>query len=202
MLHLLTALGCALGVEIGVAASLPPDNPDSGAELLGRPAPSWTFDRWLRTKPLSLSRMRGKVVLVRWWTTGCHFCEATLPAIETLRRKHAGDGLVVIGVYHPKPPRRVSDRDVLEAADRLGFSGPLAVDTKWSTLERYWLDGHPERNWTSVSFLIDRAGVVRWVHGGGEYHPSEESRHQRCEVRFHELEEVLEQALAEKPAPL
>ena len=113
------------------------DNPDSGADLIGKPAPAWTFDRWIRTRPLSLESLRGKVVLLRWWTEGCHFCAATLPQIEKLRSRHRGEDLVVIGVYHPKPPREVSDGHIVAVANRLGFKGPIAVDTQWTTLERY-----------------------------------------------------------------
>src|SRR5688572_17187330 len=89
-------------------STAPADDPDSGAEMLGRPAPEWTFTRWVGA-PLRQDRLHGKVVLLRWWTEGCHYCATTLPVIEDLRRKHAADGLVVIGVFHPKPPREVSD---------------------------------------------------------------------------------------------
>ena len=171
-------------------------DPNAGAELLGTPAPRWSFDRWLGSPPLSLARLRGKVVLLRWWTEGCSYCAATLPALDELRRREAG-GLVVIGVYHPKPPREVSDRHVLAIARQLGFNGPIAVDARWSTLERYWLGGHPERDWTSVSFLIDRRGNIRWVHGGGEYHPSEDPRHAACSSRYRDLERAIAAALAE-----
>jgi len=173
--------------------------PDPGAELLGEPAPSWTFTRWIGP-PLSQTALRGKVVLLRWWTEGCRYCAATLPELDALRRAHADQGLVVIGVYHPKPPHEVSDRHVLAAARKLGFSGAIAVDRDWTTLDRYWLAGHPDRDWTSVSFLIDRQGAIRWVHGGGEYHPSEDPAHAGCAVQYHELERALAQALAE-PAP-
>lgn len=171
-------------------------DPDSGAELIGAPAPAWTFERWVRGGPLSLDRLKGKVVLVRWWTNGCHFCRTTLPVLETLRRKHPQD-LVVIGVYHPKPPRSVSNHTVLEYAHDLGFDGPIALDQQWSTLERYWLDGHPERGWTSVSFLIDRNGRIVWVHGGGEYHPSDDPRHARCNDDYVGLERALTAALSD-----
>ena len=180
------------------AAAIP--DPDSGAELLGTRAPAWTFDRFLRTKPLSLRGMRGKVVLMRWWTEGCHFCRSTLPVIERLRERDADKGLVVLGVFHPKPPRRVNDRHILDLAADLGFGGPIALDGSWKTLDRYWLAGNPERNWTSVSFLIDREGMIRWVHGGGEYHPSEEPQHARCDAQYRELERVLAEVLAETPA--
>lgn len=176
------------------------DDPDSGAELIGTLAPRWSFDRWARGRPMALENLRGKVVLLRWWTEGCRFCETTLPALDRLRRDHPADDLVVIGVFHPKPPRAVSDRHVLAAAERLGFGGPVAVDREWSTLERYWLAGHPEHNWTSVSFLIGRDGTIRWVHGGGEYHPSTEAKHARCAIEYRGLERAVAEALAEPRA--
>ena len=199
---LLLALACPAAEANAVPIAPSGIDPDSGAELIGTPAPSWTFDRFLRTKPLSLRSLRGKVVLVRWWTEGCHFCRETLPVIERLRERDAGKGLVVLGVFHPKPPRPVKDRHVLDLAADLGFGGPIAVDGSWKTLDRYWLSANPERNWTSVSFLIDRKGVIRWVHGGGEYHPSDEPQHARCDAQYRELERVLAEVLAETPGAL
>src|SRR5262245_36808273 len=105
--------------------AVPADAPDSGAEMIGRPAPAWTFTRWIGT-PLSLDRLRGKVVLVRWWTEGCHFCATTLPVIDRLRIEHASDGLVVVGVFHPKPPHEVKDARITAVAKRLGFGGAIA----------------------------------------------------------------------------
>lgn len=179
---------------------VPADDPNSGAELIGRPAPDWTFTRWIGP-PRSLEGLRGKVVLLRWWTEGCHFCAETLPELEALRRKHAGDGLVVIGVYHPKPPREVSDGKIVATARRLGFRGPIAVDREWATLERYWLADHDERSWTSVSFLLDREGRIQWVHGGGEYHRSVDPAHARCAEQYAEMERALARALEDRPPP-
>lgn len=173
--------------------AVPTSEPDAGAALIGTPAPPLSFDRWVGSRrPPDL---RGKVVLVRWWTDGCPYCAATLPALEALRARH-GDDLVVLGVYHPKPPRAVSDRHVLAAAARLGFRGPLAVDAKWSALRRWWPDG----DWTSVSFLVDRAGTVRWVHGGGEYHPSGDPAHARCAADHAALERAIGAALVVRPS--
>jgi thiol-disulfide isomerase/thioredoxin len=189
---------------IGHAAGRSPaDHPDSGAGMIGRPAPALAFDRWIGAKPTSLAQLRGKVVLVRWWTEGCHYCETTLPVIERARRAHPQD-LVTIGVFHPKPPRAVGDRRILALAKELGYGGAIAVDQEWKALDRWWLDGHPERSWTSVSFLIDRAGRVRWVHGGGEYHPSDDPRHARCDQQHDEFQATLATLLAERagaPAP-
>jgi thiol-disulfide isomerase/thioredoxin len=200
---------CALATTIGSGASdlrsrgreAPPvlsADSDAGADWIGRYAPEWSFDRWVRGSPRSLTSLRGKVVLLRWWTDQCPYCAATLPALEKASDHDAQNGLVVIGVFHPKPPRPVSNRHVLEVANRLGFSGPIAVDERWSTLERYWLDGHPERSWTSISFLIDREGIVRWVQGGGEYHPGNDPRHAQCANRYRELETAIAAALADR----
>ena len=178
------------------AAAEEPGDPDSGSDLIGRPAPEWAFTRWVRGPRMRLADLRGKVVLVRWWTDGCRYCRTTLPALEHLAHRLDRQDLVVLGVYHPKPrPREVSDRRILEVAGELGFSGPVAFDRDWRTLGRYWLDGHDERSWTSVSFLIDRQGIIRWVHGGGEYHPGDDPVHQGCAIEFAALESTLESLL-------
>ena len=179
---------------------VPASAPVPSATLIGRPAPAWSFERWIRTAPLPLEALRGRVVLVRWWTDGCHYCAATLPGLETLRMRYADRGLVVIGAYHPKPPRAVSDKKILAFAEKLGFAGSIAVDQEWSTLERYWLAENSDRGWTSVSFLIDRAGVIRWLHGGGEYHLSNDPRHAGCDLEYRGLEQAVRDALDE-PAP-
>lgn len=182
------------------AAPLSPAEADSPASVLDRPARAWSFDRWLRTRPLSQQDLRGKLVLLRWFTEECHYCEGTLPELEKLRQRYDEAGLVVIGVFHPKPMRSVRDARILKLADRLGFRGPVAVDERWSTLDRWWLDGHPERNWTSVSFLLDREGLVRWVHTGGEYHPGDDPRHRGCARQYAELVSTIDRLLAEPRA--
>jgi thiol-disulfide isomerase/thioredoxin len=191
-LSLLAAAPSTAGVETATRAT---------DELIGHSAPAWSFDRWVRGGPLSLASLRGRVVLVRWWTDGCPYCATTLPVLEQLEARYAERGLVVVGAYHPKPPREVSDRQILAAAKKLGFTGPVAFDGEWSTLERYWLGGHPERGWTSVSFLIDRNGVIRWLHGGGEYHPSSDPRHASCDLEYRGLEQAVRAAL-EEPATM
>ncbi len=191
-------LGCLLVVPTTV---YPHSDADSGAAMIGHPAPAWSFDRWARGGPLSLAELRGRVVLIRFWTERCSFCTNTLPALERARVAHADEGFVVLGAFHPqRAAQHRSDRRILALADSLGFQGPIAVDERWTTLARYWLTGHPERNWVSVSFLIGRDGNVRWVHGGGEYHPTDDPRHHRCDVQWKEFEHELAAALA-APAP-
>src|SRR5262245_56737229 len=193
------ALLCAPAAR-GAPGAPPADDPDSPRDVLDQPARAWTFDRWVDNPPLTLESLRGKVVLVRWFNTDCRYCGNTLPALETLRTKYAAQGLVVVGVFHPKPIHKVRDADVRKASRELGFAGPVAVDEHWSTLSRWWLDGHPDRNWTSVSFLIDREGIVRWAHGGGEYHPSSDPRHARCDASYAELEHTIRRLLDDRAA--
>ncbi|HSN96976.1 MAG TPA: hypothetical protein VLS89_01720 [Candidatus Nanopelagicales bacterium] len=80
--------------------------------------------------------------------------------------------LTVIGMYHHKRPEPLDPEAVRAWVDQFGFRFPVAIDEDWRTLKRWWLDGH-ERTWTSVSFLLDRHGVVRYVHKGGKYAPGD-----------------------------
>src|SRR5688572_17008472 len=74
-----------------------------GKDLIGTAAQPFTFDTWLNSKPLSLEGLRGKVVVIRWWTApGCPFCAASAESLESLWKKHSDRGLVVVGAYHHK----------------------------------------------------------------------------------------------------
>jgi len=140
-----------------------------GADVVGTSAPAWTVTQWINSAPLSLAKLRGQVVLLRWWTApGCSFCEASAPYLAQWHQRYAAHGLVVIGMYHPKPPGRIPVEVVKKLARGLGMTFPLALDPDWETLRRYWLDGRTDA-WTSVSFLIDQEGVIRHVHPGGSY---------------------------------
>lgn len=191
-------VACAAPARPAVHAAT--EEVDSPADLLDQPARAWSFTRWVDTPPLTLEGLRGKVVLVRWFNSGCRFCGNTLPGLETLRTRYAAPGLVVVGVFHPKPLGKVNDGFVRRTARKLGFYGPLAVDEDWSTLNRWWLANHPGRNWTSVSFLVDRDGVVRWAQGGGEYHPSDDPRHATCDASYAELERTIRRLLESRAA--
>ena len=94
-----------------------------------------------------------------------------------------------VGVYHPKPrPERRDLEKIRAAARELGFHFPVAVDEQWSVLRRWWLDGG-DRSYTSVSFVVDREGKVRYVHPGGEFFPSrrpEEARQNRDYLQVRE----------------
>lgn len=163
-LAVLLLLAAACGPS---TADVSPDAQDApGSELLGTVPPGGLQGlRWPRGPALDLESLRGKVVLVRWWTDTCPFCRATAPALNRLQEDFGADGLVVIGVFHPKPPTRVSTNRLESAVERLGIAFPVAVDDDWSVLRRWWLDTG-DRSATSFSFLLDREGKIRFVHPG------------------------------------
>jgi len=106
---------------------------------------------------------------VRWWTApGCPFCAATAPALNEFHARYKDKGLVVIGFYHHKASSPLDVARVKRSAAKFGFRFPVAIDPDWQTLHRWWLD-RDRRRWTSVSFLIDRKGVIRHIHPGGSY---------------------------------
>ena len=138
-----------------------------GEDRLGLPAQPLRLEHWLNSAPLETEALPGKVVLIRWWTEGCGFCAATAPALIDLNRRYGNRGLTVIGVFHPKPPGDWNVKRMRAASERLGFTFPLALDADWTALNRWWPD--PEaRGWTSVSFVVDKKGIIRYVHPGGE----------------------------------
>jgi peroxiredoxin len=136
---------------------------------IGQPVPEWELQNWMNSKPLKLSDLRGKVVLIRWWMApGCPYCANTAPALNEFHRDYAKRGLQVIGAYHHKSDDPLDPKEVERAAKKFGFKFPVAIDPDWHTLNRWWLDHH-EAPFTSMSFLLDRQGVLRYVHRGGEY---------------------------------
>lgn len=148
---------------------------DEGTELIGTKASSWDVSEWLNSQPLSLEQLRGRVVLVRWWTgPECPYCAASAPTLNTLHERYHAKGLVVIGFYHHKSPTPLTRRHVEQLVKRYGFQFPVAIDPEWRTLKRWWLEGH-DRAWTSVSFLVDQQGVIQYIHAGGSY-TDEEAR--------------------------
>jgi len=76
--------------------------------------------------------------------------------------------LEVLGIYHHNSDDPLQPANVRKYARQFGFKFPVAVDPDWPTLRRWWLDTG-ERDWTSVSFLLARQGVIRYVHPGGQY---------------------------------
>ena len=176
-LLLLSACSRAADVAPTTAATSPanrgPADPALASDLVGTTPPTWTTGEWLNSPPLTQAGLRGRVVLVRWFMSpSCPMCSATAPALETLHREFGDKGLTVIGMYHHKEETPLAPGEVAGYVKTYGFDFPVAVDPDWTTLKAWWLSGH-DRDYTSVSFLLDKRGQVRGIHKGGRMAPGE-----------------------------
>lgn len=169
-----------------------------GQDRIGVAAPAFNLEHWINSAPIEIGDLKGKVVLVRWWTDTCDLCAATAPALRKLQDEYGSKGFQVIGVFHPKPAGDWSVSRVQKAAARFNFAFPVALDGDWSTLKRWWLNG-AQRDYTSVSFIVDKHGVIRYVHPGGEFHESNgDPGHAVCERDFRKIEKTVAELLAEE----
>ncbi|OIR08055.1 thiol-disulfide oxidoreductase YkuV [mine drainage metagenome] len=124
--------------------------------------------QWLNSPPLTLAGLRGKVVLVDFWTYSCINCLRTLPYVKAWAAKYRDQGLVVIGVHSPEFAFERDPANVAAAVARLGISYPVALDNRyamWNAFaNRYW----------PAHYFIDAQGRIRHHHfGEGGYAESE-----------------------------
>jgi cytochrome c biogenesis protein CcdA/peroxiredoxin len=138
-----------------------------GLQMCGK-APNFTdITAWLNTpdgKALSLSRLRGKVVLVDFWTYSCINCERSLPHVEAWYNRYKADGLEVVGVHTPEFGFEHVVSNVKAAAKALGVDYPIAVDDAYGTWDAY------NNEYWPAEYLIGANGVVRHVEfGEGNY---------------------------------
>jgi len=134
---------------------------------LGR-APNFAgITAWFNTpgdQPLSLSELRGKVVLVDFWTYSCINCQRALPHVEGWYNTYRSDGLVVVGVSAPEFAFEHVVSNVRSAAGSLGIDYPVAVDDNLATWDAY------NNEYWPADYLIDPTGVVRaYNFGEGGY---------------------------------
>ena len=136
-------------------------------------------------------------MLVRWWTQGCPFCEATAPALLKLQREYGGRGFQTLGIYHPKPAGNWDLAKFQQAVQEKQFTFPVALDGDWSALKTWWLQR--DRGATSVSFLLDRQGIIRYIHPGGEFHEGDQgglAEHTACNREMHAIESKVAELLS------
>ncbi len=143
-------------------------NPDATTLVNCGPAPNFTgITAWLNTpggRPLSLRALRGKVVLVDFWTYSCINCQRTLPHVEAWYREYAEDGFVVVGVHTPEFAFEHVVSNVRAQAAALGVRYPVAIDDRDATWDTY------DNEYWPADYLIDARGTVRHVHfGEGDY---------------------------------
>jgi DNA-binding beta-propeller fold protein YncE len=110
-------------------------------------------------QPLTIAGLRGKVILLDFWTQGCINCQHIIPDLERLEEEF-GDALVVIGVHSGKYSTEHEDETVREAIDRLGIHHPVVNDPDFAAWQAFGA-----RAWPTL-FLIDPAGKVVGLHAG------------------------------------
>jgi len=129
------------------------------------PAPELAgITRWLNSEPLSMAGLRGRVVLVDFWTYDCINCARTLPWLSRWYAAYASRGFVVVGVHTPEFAFERDPANVAAAVARFGIGYPVAEDGDWATW-RAW----GNHDWPT-EYLIDQRGhVVRTHVGEGGY---------------------------------
>ena len=150
------------------------------AALVGTRPPEWQATLWMNSPPLRLADLRGRVVLVRWWTAGCPYCSASAPALRAFDARYGARGLTVVGMYHHKEQTPFQPDTYRATARKYGFTFPIAFDPDWRTLHS-WLHG-VDTGYTSVTFVLDKEGIVRHVHPGGEYREGDPAHSKLIEV--------------------
>jgi cytochrome c biogenesis protein CcdA/thiol-disulfide isomerase/thioredoxin len=136
------------------------------------PAPEFTdTEDWFNTpgdRPLSISGLRGHVVLVDFWTYTCINCIRTLPYLEAWNATYGPHGLVIVGVHTPEFAFEHEAANVAEAISRFGIHYPVVQDNEYGTWNAYGNQSWP------ADYLIDATGQVRYVAiGEGEYDKTE-----------------------------
>ena len=126
--------------------------------------------KWFNSKPLTVKELRGKVVLVDFWTYTCINCIRTLPYIEAWHEKYKDKGLVVVGVHTPEFEFEKDPKNVEAAIKDFGLTYPIMQDNNYATWEAY-----NNRYWPA-KYLIDRDGKIYYTHfGEGAYDQTEKA---------------------------
>jgi len=146
-------------------------NSDSSLKDYG-PAPAFTgIESWINTpsgRPLSVDRLRGKVVLVDFWTYSCINCLRTLPHLTAWDAAYRKAGLVIVGVHTPEFAFEHVISNVRQATKDLGVRYPVAIDNDYKTWDAYQNAAWP------TEYLIDRRGHIREIkEGEGDYDGAE-----------------------------
>ena len=142
--------------------------PESQLRDFGQAPDFKGIDGWINSKPLTLASLRGKVVLIDFWTYSCINCLRTLPYVKRWYETYRKAGLVVVGVHTPEFAFEHVPSNVERAVRSLGVRYPVALDNDYGTWSawgnRYW----------PAKYFVDRSGHVRYAHfGEGEYQRTE-----------------------------
>ncbi len=184
----------ALGAAVAAAATTPgggsggskhASDAKSGLPVLGKAPEFVDTQRWFNTpgdRPLTLRSLRGRVVLVDFWTYSCINCIRTLPYLTAWDKRYRKDGLTIIGVHSPEFPFEKDAGNVEEAIQRNGIHYPVVQDNDLATFAAYGTQYWP------AEYFIDSKGRVRYVHfGEGEYGKKEKIIRELLDEAGHEV---------------
>ncbi len=138
---------------------------------VGRSLPEFQgISQWLNSEPLRIADLKGKVVLVQFWTFACINCQRTLPSITRWHQQYAAQGLSVIGIHTPELAFERDLNNVRRALAQNRITYPVPIDAQFKTWSAY-----NNRYWPHL-FLADRDGFLRYDHiGEGAYDQTEQA---------------------------
>jgi len=153
------------------------------------------IDAWINSKPLTLKKLKGKVVLVDFWTYTCVNCIRTLPYIKEWHKKYSKLGLVIVGVHTPEFEFEKKLENVQQAVKKFDLKHPIALDNDYQTWNsfsnRYW----------PAKYLFNKEGKLVYTHfGEGNYAETEQS----IRTLLRELgkaKEITKVSVTEEPRP-
>ena len=167
-----------------------------GSELIGNELKEWSLTDWRNSASLSMHALRGRVVVVRFWTADCAACEKTLPALQQLATEFRGQPVTFMGAFTAKPADSVKTMDGPSAlAKKMGVTFALALDPEWRTLKSWYLDGH-HRHASSATFVVGKDGRVAYVHPGPIFYPTNVPADAKANQDFLAVRQAITNALA------
>lgn len=123
---------------------------------------------WFNSKPLTAADLKGKVVVIDFWTYSCINCLRSIPYVKAWDERYRKDGLVVIGVHAPEFAFEHDPANVAKAVHDLGIAYPVVMDNDWKLWRAL------QNNYWPAHYFVDAEGRVRYHHfGEGEYDMSE-----------------------------
>lgn len=172
--------GCARADESQSGAAAQAIGDDGGMITKAMPAPvrvdksqfkvagEISSSTWINSEKINWSDLRGKVVVVDFWTFACYNCKNTLPYKKDWYSKYADKGLVILGVHTPELSFETDVNNVRQAVKDYEIKYPVAIDGDFANWNRYSVYAWP--TW----FIVDKEGYIRYSHvGEGDYAGSE-----------------------------
>jgi thiol-disulfide isomerase/thioredoxin len=136
----------------------------------GLPAPEITSLMWINSEPLKLENLRGKVVMVEFWTFGCWNCRNIEPYVKEWHEKYAKQGLVVIAVHSPEFKYEYDVEKVKDYIQEHRIPYAVPIDNEFRNWRQY-----RNRYWPTL-YLIDKRGVIQYTRiGEGGYEETEKT---------------------------